>query len=74
MNKEQLASRIKELIKQYKDKKDSLESVKKELEKLKSHRKVKKYIDQCETVMKLNKEMQAIIGEISAIEQRLKNE
>ena len=72
MDKEKIANRIKELIKRYKEKKDSLEGVKKEFENLKKSRKVKRYMELAEIINNSNKGMNDIIREISALDQKFK--
>ncbi len=72
MDKEKIAERIKELIKEYKLKKESLENYKKEFEKLGKSRKVRKYIELAENINNSNKDLNSIILEISELEKKFK--
>jgi len=72
MDKKKIADRIKELIKEYKLKKESLENYKKEFENLGKNRKVRKYIELAEIINNSNKDLNSIILEISELEKKFK--
>ena len=72
MDKKKIADRIKELIKEYKLKKESLENYKKEFENLGKSRKVRKYIELAENINNSNKDLNSIILEISELEKKFK--
>lgn len=72
MNKEEIASRIKELVIKYKEKKEIIERHKNEFEKVKKHRKVKRYVELGGLINILNKDMQEIIREVAALERKFK--
>lgn len=72
MDKEKIAERIKELIRKYKLKKESLEDYKKAFEELGKSRKVRKYIELAENINNSNKDLNNIIQEVAALEQKFK--
>lgn len=72
MDKEKIAERIKELIRKYKLKKESLEDYKKEFEKLGKSRKVREYIELAENINNSNKDLNSMIQEISELEKKFK--
>ena len=72
MDKKKIADRIKESIRKYKLKKESLEDYKKAFEKLRKNRKVKKYIELAENINNSNKDLNNIIQEVAALEQKFK--
>jgi len=72
MDKVKIADRIKELIRKYKLKKESLEDYKKAFEELGKNRKVRKYIELAENINNSNKDLNNIIQEVAALEQKFK--
>jgi len=72
MDKEKIADRIKELIKEHRIKKESLENYKNEFEKLGKSRKVRRYVELAENINNSNKELSSILQEISELEKKFK--
>ena len=72
MDKEEAASRIKDLMCKYKEKKDELENYKTDYEKLRKHRKVKRYLELSGLMQTVNKDMQEIVCEVAALEKKFK--
>ena len=72
MDKGKIADRIEDLIREYKLKKESLEDYKKGFEKLGKSRKVRKYIELAENINNSNKDLNNIIQEVAALEQKFK--
>ncbi len=72
MDKEEIAVRIEELIKKYKNKKDELDDKTKEYEKIQKNRKVRMYIELGEIISNSKKELFSIIEDVTKLQEKYK--
>ena len=72
MDKEEIAVRIEELIKKYKNKKDELDDKTKEYEKIQKNRKVRMYIELSEIISNSKKELFSIIEDVTKLQEKYK--